>query len=315
MNSSNFIIKNIWSIFWILGTIFTYFIWIYPEWNSLRTDTKLTNSTGINDNIRKFVFFNATFKYLLIRIFIILFCAILSAAITSIYWCSYQGKPLNTLYDVFMISGPIIVFYFLLCGVKNTNSESELAHLKIILSFKIKVLELFISFEKKLYIKSIHKKICKWYKEDSTNHKFAALIMRMSDKSFVNTLKSACNLNDPITKEDGAIKSILYEKPIEIMEDYFSNDIKMNVLTNIIDLVETYFSLDNCEPHKIMNFISNHDLVCKNSNKEDILSNIEKVVDENSRMKNKIKNKNMKANKFNSLFNNYLNDIHINKDI
>lgn len=308
---NQFILKNIWVIFWIVGTLFTYYIWISPEWNKLRVNTKLINLTGINDSIRTFLITTSTLNFILSRLLIVLFCIIISAAITAIFWCSYQGKPINTLYDAFMILGPIIVFYFLLCGIKNTDSETDLNHLKIILNFKIKILELFISFEKKIYIKSINKKIYEWYKSDNSDNRFAALIMRMSDESFVSTLKSACNLDDSISKEDGAKKSVLYEKPLQIMEDYFSKDIKMNVLTNVIDLIEAYFNLDNCEPYKIMNFISTHDLVCKNANKDDILINIEKIVKEKSSQK--ANHKNMKATKFNSIFSDYIISSEINK--
>lgn len=304
MNLNNFIVNYIWIILWILGTMFTYFIWICPEWNILRVNMKLINSSGDSSIINNLLINTCLFKYLFSRFLILLFCTTISAVITIINWCSYQGKPINNLYDAIITSVPIIGFYTLLCGIKNTDSQSEPEHFRTILKLKAIILELFISFEKKIYIKSINKKIHKWYKNDNKNHKFAALIMRMSDESFVSTLKSACSLNDSPSKEDGAIKSVLYQRPLQIMEDYFSNDIKMNVLTNILDLVETYFNLDNCEPYKVMTFFSNHDLVCKNTNKDDILANIEKEVTKNSNAK--VKHKDMEATKFDRIFNDYI---------
>ncbi|WP_297133151.1 hypothetical protein [Terrisporobacter sp.] len=125
----------------------------------------------------------------------------------------------------------------------------------------------------------------------------------MSDKSFVDILKHACELNDSVSKYDGAAKSILYEKPPEIMEDYFRKDTNMNVLTNVQQLIDTYFELDNCEPYKITSFISNHELACKYKSKDTILESIESLISNPEKPVNE--STSMETDKFDSLFSDY----------
>lgn len=306
MSLNNLLINNTWQVFGIIGTLFTYFLWICPEWNNKRIKVKLTNSTGIDDNIKKFIKNNFKYHYYSIRFLIFAFCILISIGITLMFLYSAEGKPIEDLYDVISLSIPIITFYMLLSGIKECDSDSESNGFKLILNFKIKVLEIFIGFEKKLYLRSIHKIITQWYENDASRHEFAALIVRMSDKSFVDILKHACELNDSVSKYDGAAKSILYEKPTEIMEDYFRKDTNMNVLTNVQQLIDTYFELDNCELYKITNFISNHELACKYKSKDTILESIksiinnpEKTVNESTSMETE------ETDKFDSLFSDY----------
>ncbi|WP_297133149.1 hypothetical protein [Terrisporobacter sp.] len=125
MSLNNLLINNTWQVFGIIGTLFTYFLWICPEWNNKRIKVKLTNSTGIDDNIKKFIKNNFKYHYYSIRFLIFAFCILISIGITLMFLYSAEGKPIEDLYDVISLSIPIITFYMLLSGIKECDSDSE----------------------------------------------------------------------------------------------------------------------------------------------------------------------------------------------
>lgn len=302
---SELIINYNWLIYTIIGTLYTYFVWVSPEWNKLRVGRKLISNVGVNDNIVGFIKSVHRFKYAWINICLILFCMFISGGITFMFWYAFEGKPIETLHDVGRLAIPICATYFLLSGIKKSDDGEESSNrvnVEIILNLKSKALDMLTSYEKKIYLKTLSKKINSWYETDKDSHLFAALIMRMNDKAFVKILKDACNLesyND--NKSEGALKSILYEKPLEIMEDYSNKDVKMNVLNNTLDLFTTYFELDKSEPFRLMNFMSTHEKSCTHKSREEIIEEIDKTLEDNKPQESNDKIE-MSIDEFNSLF-------------
>ena len=311
MNFSKLIISYNWLIYTIIGMLYTYFVWVLPEWNKLRVDRKLISNVGVNDNIVGFIKSVHKFQYNWIHICLMLFCLLISVGITFMFWYAFEGKPIETLHDVGRVAIPICATYFLVSGIKKSEDSEEssnIVNVEIVLNLKSKALNMLTSYEKKIYLKTLSKKINSWYETDNDSHLFAALIMRMNDKVFVKILKDACDLESyRYDKSEGALKSILYEKPLEIMEDYSNKDVKMNVLNNTLDLFTTYFELGKSEPFRLMNFMSTHEKSCKHKSKDEILKEIDKTLEEN-KPQNTNNKEEMSIEEFNSLFFSNINE-------
>ena len=278
----NWIVENNWLVYFILGGVFIYFVWLKPELNDVRVKNKLISNDAENEKIKEFVKSVKKCSYKKRTILLILLS--ISLSITIMFWVTFEGKSINNLYDVIKIAIPISTVYLLLSGLKKSDSDDKKAKvdLDIVINLKIKILNQLVLDEKKMYSEALTKKVCEWHTKDKSDILFASLIMRMIDKSFVEMLKNACHIYSDEDKLEGASKVVLYEKPQEIIESYCNGDKKMNVLSNILDLFSGYFKLKNSDIYKLMFFISIHEQSCKNKTREEIMDEIRYMVNDKS---------------------------------
>lgn len=296
----------IWGTLWVIGCLYTYYIWILPEFNLLRIKNNLLNKNGIDDTTKNFIKSEFKFMFLTMKLKLFLLSTLLSGFITLIQFYAVSGKEIKNIYDIIGLSIPLFIIYMLLSGIKEhdgTNNKIE-DICDILLKLKMKILYIFLEKEKNTYISCIDKKIKHWYSLENNGDSiiFATFILRMGDKVFVDILNNVCQLDDHGERSTEAKKSILSEKPLEIMNFYINNDINSNLLTRIIVLFDEYFKLENCEPYKIMSFISHTEISCGKKTRSEIKNNISSIVNKDTRNKVHKKNKAINTSTFDSFF-------------
>lgn len=277
-----------WLVYFLIGVLFTFFVWIIPEWKMLRIRTKMISQSKSDDNIKRFVKSIHKYYYAKIYIKLLILSVIISIIVTLVQWVGMKDREVKGILDIFEMSLPLGMSYLFLSGINGNkeNSQEQNENNKVILNLKKRIILLIVENEKQIFQKCIHNKLHKWYYNDK-GAEFPALILRMTDDSFISILKEEFSIEND-EKNLGAEKSILIEKPSSIIENYAMGDTSMNVYYEVYNLFDKFFEDNNFGIYKIISFICEHEGICKNYKKRYVMGQIKKFVERPSTSGSKI---------------------------
>lgn len=271
-----------WTIIWGIGFIFTYYVWITPEFNSLRIKNHLISKSGMDYTTKSFIKEEFKFMYVFLNLRIIILSLVISGVITVAQAEASYGRQLETFHDLVTILIPVSIMYLLLSGIKESKSNGIEDIGDMIIKLKLTILNIFIEKEKQLYINCIDKKIKYWYRLEfeKDSNLFAVFILRLCNEFFLKTLNESYELSNATSESEKNKIYELHKKAYKIMFEYVNDDKYSNLISDIKYLFDEYFELDASNPYSVISFISHTKLGARNKSREEVVENIKETLEE-----------------------------------